>query len=201
MAPSVEAILKHYESDIANVEFISPRRKPAPIHIVEPDPTWPQTFETLKDRILAALGDTALEVNHAGSTSVPGLPAKPVIDVDTVVRDPTDEASYVPQLEAAGFEFHLREPGWHEHRLFVCDEPRVNLHVFGPDAPEVARHQIFRRWLIANGDDRELYAKTKREAAEQSTKAGETMMEYNSRKEKVIQEILERAFRDLGYIS
>ncbi|KAI9149527.1 hypothetical protein HJFPF1_11581 [Paramyrothecium foliicola] len=183
MAPSVEAILKHYDFDPANVDIVSARKKAAALEIIEPDPTWPQTFGLLQARIQSAIGSTALEINHVGSTSVPGLPAKAIIDIDIVVANPTNEASYVPQLEAAGFQFHIREPEWHQHRLFLSYEPWAHLHVFGTESPEVARHQILRQWLLEHEDDRELYARAKREAAEQSTKAGELMWQYNRRKE------------------
>ena len=73
----------------------------------------------------------------------------------------------------------------------------VNLHVWGPDCPEVKRHQIFRSWLLKTPEDLELYAKTKREAAVAATEKGETMQEYNERKERTIQEILGRAFAEL----
>lgn len=73
----------------------------------------------------------------------------------------------------------------------------VNLHVWGPDCPEVERHQIFRRWLLKTPEDLELYAKIKREAAVAATEKGETMQEYNERKERTIQEILGRAFAEL----
>lgn len=134
---------------------------------------------------------------------MPGLPAKDLIDIDLTLRDCTDESTYVRSLENVGFMFLLREPHWHQHRLFIEDWPgayHVNLHVWGPDCPEVARHCIFRDWLRKTPADRDLYAGVKREAAELSTAAGETMMQYTGRKEKVIHEILDRAFRDLGYI-
>jgi GrpB-like predicted nucleotidyltransferase (UPF0157 family) len=204
MAPSVEDILAVCEADPAGVEYVNPRLHETPIQIVDPDPSWPQTFAEIRARIQAALGPTALEIHHAGSTSVPGLPAKAVIDIDLVVPDPTDEASYVPALEAAaaGFSLRLREPSWYEHRFMLCYDPWVNLHVFGPDCPEVLRHQIFRKRLIKSDEDRELYANLKREAAAATREAGDpTDAKYNVRKQAVIQEILQRAFRDEGYLS
>lgn len=201
MAPSLEALLKHYEFDPSLLDRVSVRRSKPPLAIVEPDPSWPQIFSLLKARIESALGSTSLSIAHVGSTSIPGLPAKPVIDIDLVVKDVTDEASYVGPLEVAGFHFLAREPHWHEHRFFCGYEPMsTNLHVWGPDCPETARHVIFTEWLRRNQADRELYAETKREAAELSFEKGETVMEYNKRKEEVIREILVRAFKDLGYL-
>jgi GrpB-like predicted nucleotidyltransferase (UPF0157 family) len=151
------------------------------------------------------LGSTAVAVSHAGSTSVPGLPAKDVIDVDVVVKDIHDEDSYVEALESVGFTFLFREPAWHQHRFFVDEGDRpgayhINLHVFGPDCPEVERHRIFREWLLKTPDDLQQYATVKRESAAASSAAGESVQEYNYRKQKTILEILDRAFRDLGYI-
>jgi len=201
MAPSAEAIIKQYEWSPDGIEKISARKVPNRIEIVEPDPSWPQRYELLKARIEAALpASTLLHIAHAGSTSVPGLPAKDVVDIDVEVVDPTDEAAYVPALEAIGWHFRTRERNWHQHRFFNSYDPPANLHVFGPDCPEVARHRVFRDWLVKNAEDRELYARTKRRAAEDAVAAGERLMTYNMRKEPVIREILQRAFRDAGYI-
>ncbi|KEY67826.1 hypothetical protein S7711_04964 [Stachybotrys chartarum IBT 7711] len=205
--PSREDIVKHYVFDPEKLERVSYRKVNPPLTIVEPDPTWPAQFELLKARILAALGSgTALFVHHVGSTSVPGLPAKAIVDVDLGVADIADEASYAPQLEAAGFQFLAREPLWWNHRFFCWDGDRerglcpAHLHVWPPDSPEVVRHGIMKEWLATHPDERELYARVKREAADRSSKEGETMMQYNLRKEQVIREILERAFRHKGYL-
>lgn len=200
MAPSVADILKDYNFGPEGIQRIAYRRVKSVIEIVEPDPSWPKSFEMYKNRIISALGSTAVSVEHVGSTSVPGLPAKPVIDIDLTVADVLDEAAYVPQLEAAGFDFLFREPNWHEHRFFCAYEPVANLHVFGPDCPETVKHKVFRDWLSKSPADRELYAKVKREAAEAARKANETMNEYNLRKDECVRQILNRAFRDLGYI-
>lgn len=124
-----------------------------------------------------------------------------MIDIDLTVKDITDEAAYVPALEQAGFQFLLREPLWHQHRFFVAYEPlSANLHVWPPDSPEAARHKIFRDWLLRHEEDRLAYAAIKREAAEASTKAGESMPEYTNRKDKLIHDILHKAFTELGYV-
>ncbi|KAH7151976.1 grpb/dephospho-CoA kinase [Dactylonectria estremocensis] len=199
--PSLEALLEHYDFDPNRLERIAFRRSRPALAIVEPDASWPQAFNLIKARIESALGPVCLSVAHVGSTSVLGLPAKPVIDIDLVVRDVTDEASYADKLEAVGFQFLTREPTWHEHRFFCGYEPlSTNLHVWGPECPETARHAIFTSWLRRNEADRELYARTKREMAKLSNEKGETVMEYNRRKEEVIREILKRAFKDLGYL-
>ena len=200
---TVAQILAPYEYKPELVERIAFRTIKPPIAIHEPNPEWPQRFEEVKERIQNALGALIVDIAHAGSTSVPGLPAKDIIDVDLTLKDPADEASYVKPLEDAGFRFLLREPRWHQHRFFVENWPQafhVNVHVWGPDSPEVPRHRIFRDWLLKTPADVELYAKVKREAAELTAVAGDSMMDYTQRKEKTIREILERAFRDLGYI-
>ncbi|KAE8341709.1 hypothetical protein BDV24DRAFT_151087 [Aspergillus arachidicola] len=182
------------------VEIISTRPQKL-IEIVEPDPTWPESFVIIARRIADALGNRLLSIEHVGSTSVPGLPAKAVIDVDVVVADPTAEDSYVPALEAAGFQFLLREPGWYEHRLFGLNEPYANIHVFGPNSAEHVRHRLFRDWLRNHEDDRQRYVDTKRQAAAASRLAGETVNEYNERKQSVIHEILQKAFKEHGYLN
>ena len=201
MTVSKEDLLKDSEFDPNGVERIAFRKVKHPIAIVEPDPTWSQHFALAKARIETAIGDTAISINHVGSTSVPNLPAKAVIDIDLTVRDINDEASYVSQLESQGFHFLLREPHWHGHRFF-CDYGDVptNLHVWGPDCPEAARHKIFTDWLKKNEDDRKLYENIKRESAAASIASGEDVIEYNNRKQNVIREILRRAFKDLGYL-
>lgn len=166
--------------------------------IVEYDATWPATYASVAAQITETLGWRALQVEHVGSTAVPGLPAKPVIDVDLVVADPADEDAYVPALVATGFVLRVREPWWWEHRMLRLDAPRTNLHVFGPDAPEPVRHRLFRDWLRAHPDEIAVYRTAKLKAAEAAAAAGEHVMEYNARKQGVIREIHDRAFRAAG---
>ena len=162
--------------------------------IVEHDPGWAAQYADLERRVRRALGAVALRVEHVGSTSVPGLPAKPIIDVDVTVPDPDDEDAYVPALEAAGFVLAVREPWWQGHRMFRHDEPRANVHVFGPEAAEPYRHRIFRDRLREHPQDRERYAAAKRAAAA----GGGHVMEYNARKQEVLREIVVRAITGAG---
>ena len=129
-------------------------------------------------------------LEHAGSTSVPGLAAKNQIDVVLGVPNSTDEAAYVPALEAAGFEFALREPEWFEHRLFRGTDPKVNLHVFSADCEEIERMLAFRDWLRTHPEDRELYEREKRRLAELTWN---TMQDYADAKTEVVREIVGRA--------
>ena len=175
--------------------WVGPAEQVRQIEIVDPDPAWPEIFEVLRSRIVGALADRVLAIEHVGSTSVPGLAAKPVIDIDLTVADTDDEDAYVPALEVLGFVLRVREPWWLGHRCLVSAEPAANLHVWPPDSPEAARHRIFRDWLRADEVDRERYAAVKREVA-----ADGLMSEYNARKEGVIREIYARAFAAAGLL-
>ena len=127
-----------------------------PIRVVPYDPAWPRLFDREAARIRAALGDRALRLEHVGSTSVPGLAAKPRIDILLVVADSGDEPAYVPALEAAGYALRIREPEWYEHRVFKGPDTDVNLHVFSPGCPEIDRMLGFRDHLRADDADRAL---------------------------------------------
>jgi len=163
------------------------------IVVVDYDPQWPGQFQALASSIRAALGGAVLGLEHVGSTSVPGLAAKPKIDIDLIVADSSDEDAYVPHLERAGFTLRIREPDWYEHRVLVREDPDVNLHVFSPGAEELKRHLIFRDWLRGNDDDRNLYASVKRRLAEREW---EYVADYAEAKNQVVATILTRA----GYI-
>jgi len=165
------------------------------IEMVEPNPKWPALFILIAQRIQAALGARALAIEHIGSTSVPDLPAKDVIDINLVIADPTAEGDYVRDLEDAGFQFLSRMK---EHRFFGLDEPYANIHVWDPDSSEIVRHRIFKEWLLDHEDDRLVYAEAKRHAASAARQAGDTANEYNERKQPVIREILRRAFAAHG---
>lgn len=198
--PTPEEIMKDYDFDPANIKRIAYRKIPYSLVIHEYDPTWPAQFQALKDRIDEALGPKALCVSHVGSTSIPGLPAKNIIDIDLTVSDVANRDDYVAGLEAAGFQWMNYDPTWHNHHFFVCYEPMTNLHVFSEGCPELVRHQMFREHILNNPEDKELYMKTKREASELATKNGERGYEYNFRKEKTIREILQRIWRNAGFI-
>jgi GrpB-like predicted nucleotidyltransferase (UPF0157 family)/predicted enzyme related to lactoylglutathione lyase len=164
----------------------------APVLLVEADPTWPVTAARLLADVRGALGDRALLVEHAGSTSVPGLAAKPVIDLVLAVADPADEESYVDALTARGYTLRVREPDWHEHRMLRLDEPRVNLHVFALGSVEIDRMLVFRDHLRADPDDRALYERTKRGLARRSW---EVVQHYADAKGPVVEDIVARATR------
>ena len=160
------------------------------ILLAEYDPDWPRLFEREADRIRGALGNRALQIEHVGSTSVPGLAAKPVIDTALGVADSADESEYVPNLESAGYVLRIREPGWYEHRLLKGSDTNVNLHVFSQNCPEIQRMLDFRDRLRENSTDRELYEGAKRELAAKDWKH---VQNYADAKTTIVEEILTRA--------
>jgi len=199
--PTPEEITKHHEPGPDDNPLVGQRPSPAPIRVVPYDDRWPADFERIAAAVRAALRDVALDIEHVGSTSVPGLAAKPTIDIDLTVADPANEASYVPALEGAGFTLVIREPAWHEHRCLRLDgDPGANLHVFAPDCPEVIRHRMFREWLRSHPDDRDLYERAKLAAASETTERGGIVMDYNRHKEPVLRAIYERMFRASGLL-
>ena len=161
-----------------------------PVLLSEYDPAWPVMFEREAVRIREALGDQVRLLEHAGSTSVPGLAAKPIIDMVLAVPDSTAEADYVPPMEAAGFVLRIREPEWFEHRLFKGPDTNTNVHVFTDGSPEIARMLAFRDWLRSHDDDRRLYERTKRELAARDWKF---VQHYADAKTEVVAEITGRA--------
>jgi GrpB-like predicted nucleotidyltransferase (UPF0157 family) len=121
---------------------------------------------------------------------VPGLAAKPVIDVVLAVADSADENAYVPALESAGYVLRIREPEWFQHRMFKGPGTETNLHVFSAGCSEIDRTLLLRDWLRSNAADRDLYARTKIALAEQEW---EHIQNYADAKTAVIGEIMERA--------
>jgi GrpB-like predicted nucleotidyltransferase (UPF0157 family) len=200
--PTPEEITRHHEASAPEGEsaFLPGKGPRTHVEVVEPDPSWPADFERVAERIRDALGDRALVVEHVGSTAVPHLPAKPVIDIDLTVADSADEDAWLPRLESVGFELVIREPWWHEHRCLTLASPRCNLHVFSPDCPETIRHVLFRDWLRAHPDDLAAYRNAKLAAVSAATAAGEHVMDYNARKQPVIRAIYDRAFRAAGLL-
>ncbi|MEV5652416.1 GrpB family protein [Nocardia sp. NPDC052254] len=194
--PSYAEITRHSDPDPDLDPWVGGRPEEPPVDIVAYDPRWPQRFEAQAARIRSVLGGTVLEIDHVGSTSVEGLAAKDVLDIDLTLADPRAEETYVPLLEPLGYAHIIREPSWHEHRMLQLAEPRVNLHVFGPDCPEVIRHRMFRDWLRTHPDDRALYEAAKRSAVP----GGGATVDYNLRKQPVIRVIYDRLFRAAGML-
>jgi GrpB-like predicted nucleotidyltransferase (UPF0157 family)/GNAT superfamily N-acetyltransferase len=166
------------------------RELPGVVHIRQYDPRWPQVFDTQRALIAATLAHLAPTIEHMGSTSVPELAAKPIIDIVLSVPDSTDEDAYVPQLTAAGYVFRLREPEWFEHRLLVRDWPRVNLHVYSAGCAEVDTMRRFRDHLRTHSSDRLLYERVKRQLASRNW---EIVQDYADAKSDVVSDIMSRA--------
>jgi GrpB-like predicted nucleotidyltransferase (UPF0157 family) len=157
------------------------------IHLVEHDPTWSTRYAEHADVIASALGDRALQIEHIGSTAVPDLAAKPTIDILLVVADSADEPTYVPQLEAAGYELRLREPDFEEHRLLSPPGKDANIHVVSRGSLEIERWLVFRDRLRSSARDRQLYEQTKKELASRPWPDTDA---YASAKSEVIERII-----------
>lgn len=160
------------------------------VRLVESDPKWPYFFDREARRIREALGDRVLLLEHVGSTSVPGLIAKPCVDLLLCVADPADESAYVPDLEAAGYIVAIREPEWYEHRVLKGTEINLNLHVFAHGCEETERMLLLRDHLRAGADARARYAAVKKELAE---RAWERVQDYADAKSEVVEELLTEA--------
>jgi len=164
--------------------------EPQSIVVADYDPAWSERFGREEAKIRAALGEAALSVEHIGSTSVPGLAAKPIVDVLLVVEDSGDEASYLPALEEAGYVLRVREPDFDEHRMFRTPEKDVHVHVFSSGSLEIERYLLLRDRLREDQGDRELYARTKRDLA---SRDWPSMQHYAEAKTEVIEGIVARA--------
>jgi GrpB-like predicted nucleotidyltransferase (UPF0157 family) len=160
------------------------------IRIVDYDPGWPRRFADEAAKIHAALGSRELRIEHIGSTSVPGLAAKPIVDILLVVEDAAAEGTYLPSLEAAGYVLRVREPDFYEHRMLRTPAKDVHVHVFPPKSPEIERYLLLRGRLRRDAADRELYARTKRRLAARSWP---TMQHYAEAKTEMIEAIIARA--------
>jgi GrpB-like predicted nucleotidyltransferase (UPF0157 family) len=183
------------DEEMAAIHVAAPRLHEAQIELDPYDPTWPVKFEAEAAKIRAALDDAALTLEHVGSTSIPGLCAKPILDIVLAVPDSTDEDAYVPRLDAAGYRLHIREPGWNQHRLFRGVDPAVNLHVFTEGCAEIDRMVAFRDRCRTNADEKRLYEDTKRALA---ARVWRYVQHYANAKGEVVEAITARALAEKG---
>jgi GrpB-like predicted nucleotidyltransferase (UPF0157 family) len=178
------------EEDLRAAWVMEPPKLAGKVQVVDYDPAWPGLFRREAERIRAVLGERVVQLEHVGSTSVPGLAAKPIIDIMLIVPDSSDEPAYVPDLEAAGYVLVIREPDWYQHRCFKGPDTSVNLHVYSPGCPEIERYLLFRDRLRGHPDDRAHYQQVKRELAERSWTY---VQEYADAKTEVVESIIARA--------
>jgi GrpB-like predicted nucleotidyltransferase (UPF0157 family) len=178
------------EEELRAAWVTEPPRLNGKIQLVDYDPAWPGLFRQEADRIRAVLGGRVVQLEHIGSTSVPGLAAKPIIDILLVVPDSSDEPAYLPDLEAAGYTLVIREPDWHQHRCLKGPGTNINLHVYSPGCPEIERYLSFRDRLRGHPEDRAGYQRAKRELAERDWTY---VQEYADAKTEVVEGIIARA--------
>jgi GrpB-like predicted nucleotidyltransferase (UPF0157 family) len=197
-----EVALTHYPPEITQRFHGTPEQMAAAlvgepparwesIVIEDYDPAWAGQFAAASAQLSQALGDQIISIEHVGSTSVPGLAAKPIIDIDLSIEDTAAESRYLPALERLGYRLVLWEPWWHGHRMLVSAAEDVHLHVWPRGAPEPIRHQLFRDWLCSHPGDLELYATTKRRLARETA---QQPGDYNLAKNDVIDAIYARIF-------
>lgn len=172
--------------DVAGAEIIGGTEKRTLV-IVDSDPGWPTVFAEHEHRIDNALGAVARSIEHIGSTSVPGLAAKPIIDILVTVNDITAEEQYLGPLLSAGYLLRVREPG---HRLVRTPARDVHVHVLEAGDPAGPEYLLFRDHLRRDGADRDLYERTKRELVRTDWA---DMNAYADAKTGVISEIKDRA--------
>jgi GrpB-like predicted nucleotidyltransferase (UPF0157 family) len=178
------------EEDLRAAWVVEPPKLAGKVQVVDYDPAWPGLFQREAERVRAVLGERVVQLEHVGSTSVPGLAAKPIIDIMLIVPDSSDEPAYGPDLEAAGYLLVIREPDWYQHRCFKGPDTNVNLHVYSPACPEIERYLIFRDRLRGHPDDRAHYQQVKRELAERDWTY---VQQYADAKTEVVESIIARA--------
>ncbi|MGH3086290.1 MAG: GrpB family protein [Rubrobacteraceae bacterium] len=160
-----------------------------PVRLAPYDESWPEGFREHRKRLEDALGSVALRIDHVGSTSVPKLPSKPVIDIQISVNDLEDEDSYRPHIEALGWPMRARLS---DRRFFrvASGERDAHIHVVEIGDEGARRNLLFPAYLRANPEIRDAYAKLKRDLAKNF---GDDRIEYTERKSPFIEETLRLA--------
>jgi GrpB-like predicted nucleotidyltransferase (UPF0157 family) len=188
--PSVQPLT---EAELTAVTIGPPEVLNNTIHLADYDPAWPLIFTRLALEIHRVLGNKVLDLEHVGSTSVPNLAAKPIIDMVLVVRDSSQEPIYVPPLETLGYGLKIREPNWYQHRLLKRQDIPSHLHVFSIGCEEIGRMIRFRNHLRSHPEARKSYEATKRQLAQQIWKYTQN---YADAKSGTIAEIMNQALGD-----
>ncbi len=171
----------------------APKVHNATVELWPYDPTWPAQYAAEAAKIRAALGEATLALEHVGSTSIPGISAKPILDIVLGVASSADEAAYVPALTHQGYRLHIREPDWHEHRLLKGAGPAVNLHVFTAGDHEIERMLAFRDRCRRVPEERDLYQRTKQALAARTWRY---VQHYANAKAEVVEAIIARALAE-----
>jgi GrpB-like predicted nucleotidyltransferase (UPF0157 family) len=150
-----------------------------PVVLVPHDPRWARAFEEARAAIMVACGECVLDVLHVGSTAIPGIAAKPVIDMMALLRRHEDGFACVPAMAASGFEFR-GEAGLGGRHFFRKGHPRTqHVHMYQSDHPEVGRHVRFRDYLRQHPDEASAYEALKRALA---TRFGSDRRAYSDAK-------------------
>ena len=163
------------------------------IVVVPYRPEWPGLFRRHAERIAAVLGEAALQIEHIGSTAVPGLAAKPIIDMLVVVENSCDEDTYLPAMESCGYVLRVREPEFEEHRMFRIADEDVHVHVLSRGSSEIGRYLRFRDALRGSAAFRAKYQGLKQALARQNRPE---MNAYAAAKTELIEEILRSSYTD-----
>ena len=172
--------------DVVEIELIGGVEK-RQLAVVGYDEGWRDAFLDQEERLRTALGTAAVRVEHIGSTSVPGLAAKPIIDIVVAVDDITAEEDYLGPLLTAGYVLRVRGPG---RRLVRTPSRDVHVHILEKGDEAIERYLVFRDRLRTDAGDRALYASTKRALIEQGF---DDMNAYSDAKTEVVTGILRRA--------
>jgi GrpB-like predicted nucleotidyltransferase (UPF0157 family) len=164
---------------------------PEPVVIVDYDPRWPDLFEELRAPVVAALGDLVVIVEHVGSTAVPGLAAKPIIDMDVVVPSIPDIPEAIARLATLGY-VHRGDLGVPGREAFIspAGKPRHHLYVCALGSDELRRHRSFRDYLLTHPDAARAYGALKKDAA---LRFGDDRAAYNQAKTRFVEGMLRRA--------
>lgn len=177
--------------DVTTVEIVG-GTEPIRVALENYDDRWPEMYLDHRGRILEALAAIDVDVHHIGSTAVPGLAAKPIVDIAIAVDDITAEGKYLEPLLAAGYDLRVREAG---HRLVRTPERDVHVHIYGRGDPAIDDYLLLRDHLRTDQDDRALYERTKRELLRTSW---DDMNAYADAKTDVILAIKARARQPRG---
>lgn len=162
-----------------------------PVVVVDYDPNWPGLFETLRSRIASSIGDLAQTIEHVGSTAVPGLAAKPVIDMDILLRSASDLRAAIRRLASFGY-VHQGNLGILDREAFAAppDQPAHHLYVCPPESAEFRRHVLLRDYLRSHPDDARSYGELKRALA---AGCAQDRTAYAEGKRLFVEELVERA--------